>query len=93
MVKNEDFDDHHFRNYCASYKISAAYLLRIRHEPKSHANIARLAERDGLPPMYVFSALHARDIARLHVSDVCIRARRMRWWSPLAAKYFKYDKT
>jgi len=78
MVTNEDFDDHHLRCYCASYKVSASYLLRYRHEAKTHANIARLAERDGLPPMYVYSVLHARDIARLYVSGVRARARRMR---------------
>ena len=71
-------DDHHLRSYCASYKISAAYLFRVRNEAKSLANIARLAARDGLPPMYVFSALHARDIARLYVSGVRSRARKTR---------------
>jgi len=71
--------DHHLRSYCASYKISAAYLFRYRNEAKSHANIARLAERDGLPPMYVYSVFHARDIARLYVSGVRARARKMRY--------------
>ena len=78
MATNEDFGDQHLRNYCAAYKISAAYLFRVRNEAKSLANIARLAERDGLPQMYVFSALHARDIARLYVSGVRARARKTR---------------
>jgi len=78
MATNEDFGDQHLRNYCAAYKISAAYLFRVRNEAKSLANIARLAERDGLPPMYVYSVFHARDIARLYVSSVRARARKTR---------------